>query len=364
MSVLKISAVTLFKRGAFLDGAATVAKHVFPNLTKRFPRQHECPLPVDLIRTICELAAQLDKTTRLSLLVTSKVVYAWVAQIHFQCLRVCDNTLLLFKKPGSVKRISAHILIVSLVPPLSPWLATDYDRFLKALPNLIHVRVQGLRHSGANVLLPCHVSSIEGNDIFRNASLNGIAPSTRAQIKHIYSELNNCPKSYSLSFPDWSALTHLLFGIEHSAGNNSGDISITQPQSNFPISAPYIPLPSSIVSCILMDSCSVGDYFQWAIDKALVDLVLGDTDPRIVYAAAASREEWVAPISRFNGYQARPKSQVKTVFQDAILYHGRGRKAHKLMWKRTIWEDADEVRKRRADSAVRQAAYRLLELRV
>ncbi|KAH8823365.1 hypothetical protein DL96DRAFT_1617388 [Flagelloscypha sp. PMI_526] len=346
VAVPKVAAKALPRPKTVVGGATIVVKHFFPVLlTKPFP-----PLPVDLVRTICELAAGLDRTTMHNLSLSSKEIRTWLAPTLFQHITVYAYSdwylqphqaeILLSGIAPYVQMVSTNLNLPSQIPIDTIWL-------LEALPNLTHIRLQANYRSPDEVFLPRQVCSLETRDHFPEPSRRAFASSTRARITHIYSELDD-PPSTSL-FSDWNALTHLCFKIRN---QTVAENCITN--STFPISAPFFPLPASIVSCILIDSFSNKEYFQWSVNQALLDLVRGDIDSRIVLAVAITKEQWTDPQGIM--------FSIRSGLQDALLYHGKCPRKFDMIWKETIWDEADEVRKRRVDPAVRRAVSRVLQI--
>ncbi|KAH8823371.1 hypothetical protein DL96DRAFT_272143 [Flagelloscypha sp. PMI_526] len=328
--------------------------------TKTFP-----PLSVDIARTICEFAAALDKTTASSLYMTSKDIRIWVTPIHFRRVLIRSHeSLLLLKAPGTLERIAPHVYSVSLQPLFGDdscqgpsQLAMDFDNFLKALPNLVHFRWPVLPHrsmwSKVSIVLPKTVSSLEIGDAFLEVSPRRNNNFNRTQITHIHSDLIHVP--YSSFFSDWSTLTHLFFEIRPQDYSNA---SIAR--STFPISPPpFSRLPTSIVSCVLMDSQSSAWRFNWTVNRVLVNLVLGDTDPRVVFAAGETRERWMV-VDRPGVTVVTPPekdlSWIRIGLKDAILYHNHNQRSYE-----SIWEQAEVVRRKRSKVEIRKAVYQLLQ---
>ncbi|KAH8823398.1 hypothetical protein DL96DRAFT_1713814 [Flagelloscypha sp. PMI_526] len=345
------------------------------NATPAFP-----PLPIDVMRTVCESAAELDKTTAASLCTSSRDLRLWVTPILFRRLVIRSyESLLLLKSSGMLERISSYVYSVSLQPRSGDLdhpsanlsrTAMEFKNFLKDLPNLVHFRWPlppvPSRWGYVSIVLPACVSSLEiAGDLLLPLPLSGFhhlgervrfESLARAQVHvtHIYSNLT---KTIGFSFfTRWSAITHVFFGIRP---ERAGDSIAT---STFPTSHPSFSLPDSIVSCILMDSLSSAQLFRWAIDRALVDLVLGDLDSRIVFCAGGTRKRWMKMRNKpgliMEITPAVDLSWIRVGLQDAILYYNPLRPRYE-----TIWEDAEVVRERRRTHRVRKSVYRLLRPR-
>ncbi|KAH8823370.1 hypothetical protein DL96DRAFT_1617403 [Flagelloscypha sp. PMI_526] len=201
------------------------------------------------------------------------------------------------------------------------------------------------------IILPNSVFSLEIGSVYLQPSPGKNNYFNRTQITHIHSDLID--PLYPSFFTDWSALTHLFFRI---LPRNYIDASIAS--STFPVNPPVSRLPASIVSCVVMDAQSSAWGFKWAIDQALVDLVLGDADPRVVFAAGETREYWMVvggPGVTVVTPPEKDLSWIRIGLQDAILYRDRNQRPYE-----TIWDQAEVVRRKRSQVEVRDAVYRLL----
>ncbi|KAH8824514.1 hypothetical protein DL96DRAFT_1614303 [Flagelloscypha sp. PMI_526] len=360
MDFLKAAVKTLNK----LDGAANKVKVIRKVAqTKSFP-----PLPVDVVRTICEFAASLDHNTARNLSMSSKDIREWVAPVYFRGVTIRNHqTLIRLKTSPVLERIGPHVRNLSLQPDFGDnavagpaQMEADFSSFLNALPNLVHFHWPVLAHRSmwgqVPISLPSHVCSLEiGSYCFdppTDFASAYSATNARTQVTHIYSELSD-PPTPSL-FIAWTALTHIFFDIrpQYQLGNSIAT-------STFPLSSPFHPLPRTIVSCILMDAQSSAWDFNWAINQALVDLVLGDTDPRIVFCAGEDRGRWMevgGPGIRVGIPPTVDLSWIRKGLKNAVLYHNRW--SHNF---EAVWIEAEEVRIRRKEPGVRAAVYKLLK---
>ncbi|KAH8823396.1 hypothetical protein DL96DRAFT_1617458 [Flagelloscypha sp. PMI_526] len=360
----KAASRTLDKTDSMLDAEKEVLSAV--RITRGFPL-----LPTDVAQTICEFAAELDKTTAHNLYMTSKDIRGWATPFHFRRVVIRSyESLLLLKTSETLGRIAPYIISVSLQPKVRDRstadpsrIAEDLSDFLKSLPKLVHFHWPLSPHESMwgqiFIALPRRVTSLEigcyylhppSNEPTSDGVLSESATRARKHITHLYSDLIS-PLPVSL-FTRWTALTHLFFGIRT---RNRFDDNIAN--STFPfLKAPFYPLPISIVSCIVADPFSSAHHFEWAIDQVFVDLVLDEIDSRIIFAAGESREFWM-----MNEPGIAPPvvdlSWIRIALDDAIVYHDQKKPLE------TIWEEADAVRRRRRTAAVRESVYNLLSPR-
>ncbi|KAH8823373.1 hypothetical protein DL96DRAFT_272168 [Flagelloscypha sp. PMI_526] len=320
--------------------------------TKSFP-----PLTVDIARIICEFAAELDKETASSLYISSKTIREWVTPIHFRRLEVSSyESLRLLKAPRTLRRIAPYVYSVSLqiayrddyrVDPCK--LAVDLNSFLRVLPNLVHFRWPYYSWYGeVGIILPRHVFSLEIS--YDYLAEERKATFTQPHITHLISNLQGTP--LDALFTTWTSLTHLFFEIHHQYHLDNSIVN-----STFPLRRPFVPLPASIVSCILMDTQGASEQFKWTINKTFIDLVLGDTEPRIVFAVWTTRDRWMTVLPGMNR-QTVDMSWIRIALQGAIVFHAHWQKNYE-----TIWEQAEEVRRKRTEFEVRESVYQLLNRR-
>ncbi|KAH8823403.1 hypothetical protein DL96DRAFT_1617475 [Flagelloscypha sp. PMI_526] len=357
-----------------IDHSEGETKVVCPdNTTRSLP-----PLPIDVARIICEYAAGLDKTTATRLCISSRDLRIWVTPILFRRLVIRSyESLLLLDSSGILGRIASYVYSVSLQPKRGDLdhskvnlsrIAAGFNNFLEVLSSLVHFRWPLppilSKWDQVSISLPARVSSLEiGGDlllprafVFHTSArvLTQSLSQARGNITHIFS---NLARTFDLSFfTTWTALTHIFFGIRPARVGDSIATFI------FPTSRPSFILPPSIVSCILMDSLSSAQLFRWAIDRALVDLVLGDTDSRIIFCAGGIRERWMKMTNKpeliMEVTPTVDLSWIRIGLQDAILYYNPLRPRYE-----TIWDEAGVVRERRRVSEVRASVYQLLRPR-
>ncbi|KAH8832358.1 hypothetical protein DL96DRAFT_1581784 [Flagelloscypha sp. PMI_526] len=364
MKFLKVAVRTLKKldRSANKEQVIRTVPDTVPQIvpqtviqTKSFP-----PLPVDIIRIICEFAATLNQTTAHNLSMSSKEIREWVLPERFQRVTIRKHRHLIRLSTSTVlRRIGPLVRNLSLQPGFENGsiarpvqMTADLSSFLDALPNLI--LAHGSIWDHVPIFLPTHVSSLEIGSHYldppTNSALDHSATKARTHITHIYSVLND-PPTPSL-FNAWTALTHIFFDIrpQYQLGNSIAT-------STFPLSPPFHPLPSSIISCILMDAQSCPWDFIWTINQVLVDLILGDTDTRIVFCAAEECERWIEVQIANVTSPAEDLSWIREGLKDAILYHNKW--SHKYDM---VWIEAEEIRIRRKEARVRAAVCKLFSL--
>ncbi|KAH8823325.1 hypothetical protein DL96DRAFT_1617242 [Flagelloscypha sp. PMI_526] len=313
------------------------------------------PLPIDIVRTMCEFAA-LDERTAQRLYVSSKDIREWVAPFRFQSIEIHNHrSLMRLQNPEILGSIAPHVFTISLQPDFGDActggptrMALDLKNLLDALPNLAHfhwpVLVSRSMWKNVAIMLPAWVFYLEIGQYYIQDSHDAVLPSTGHHITHIVSNLLD-PFRLDI-FTKWPALTHLCFEIHNSDRQWGRSIA----NCTFPITA----FPPTIISCILIDGQSDAWRFRWSIDNALVDLVLGDTDSRIVFAVYEKRETWM--ISGHKAVTSNPNlSWIREGLQDAILYHGRWQEPNE-----TIWAKVNPVVRRRRDPEVRKAVSSLL----
>ncbi|KAH8795219.1 hypothetical protein DL96DRAFT_1648344 [Flagelloscypha sp. PMI_526] len=328
------------------------------NKARSFP-----PLPVDVARIICEFAAYLDKKTARNISILSKDVRGWVAPILFQHIKICSyQSFMRLKSPDIMEHVAPFVSAVSLDPVAGDRLpgeceqmSTDLNKFLEALPRLTHFhRARSIGYSrwaGIDLTLPDCISSLQIGQSFlqlEHTKCNALPCVSRCYVTHMMSSLM-APVSPSV-FTNWPSLTHILFEIS----NCHTLCSIVD--STFPTDI----LPTSIVSCILVDSQSSACQFCWFIDQAFVDLVLGNTDARIVFSAGGSRESWMlldGPRKYLETSPTQDLTWIREGLRDAILFHD----SSKNVPPDSIWEEAEVIRRRRDDMLVRKAVYKLLD---
>ncbi|KAH8823350.1 hypothetical protein DL96DRAFT_1819076 [Flagelloscypha sp. PMI_526] len=316
------------------------------------------PLPIDVARNICEYAAALDKETARSLYSSSKNIREWVTPFLFRSIEIQSySTLMRVKAPDVLQRVAPHVYEVSLRPNIPDWgsstaqISLELTSFLNALPNLAHfvlphISSESIWHKVPIFLPPC-VTSLDTTQHFIEYSDRRLASSTRLHVTHLVSCLRTSFKTDA--FLKWPYLTHLFFEINprEYMGNSIA-------QATFPVKA----LPPSIVSCVLMQAKNHISIFRWSIDEYFVDLVLGDTDPRVVFAVHDIRARWLAK-GELGMAEANPPQdylrRIITGLQDAIVFHECSN--HPIS---TIWANAEWVRRRRRDLDVRAAAHSLL----
>ncbi|KAH8823327.1 hypothetical protein DL96DRAFT_1713749 [Flagelloscypha sp. PMI_526] len=345
----------------FLRSAASALKRSddSPGFVKRrlqaYKNRRLPPLPVDVAQTICELAAGLDEATARSLSVSSKDIREWVVPILFRRIEIRNHrSLMRLKALDVMARVAPNVRAVSIyqnIHTVCAGPAEDFRGFLDALPKLTHIQwPMSLEHNEWSEIafpLPLSVTSVNISQEFMQGSNDIAWPfSSRSRVTHIMSALLETIQVNV--FTRWPSLTHIFFEIyllpPHTRNSVSG--------STFPVEA----LPASIVLCILMDNRCMTWGFRWAIDQALVDLVLGDTNPRVVFGQGEIREDWLVPGKNHLAGELPELDEVRIGLQDAILYHD--------SWKEpteAIWEKAEDVRKRRSDIEVRRAVLGLLD---
>ncbi|KAH8823326.1 hypothetical protein DL96DRAFT_270288 [Flagelloscypha sp. PMI_526] len=109
MDFLNVGANTL---GKIMEATSIIMRTLQAQHAEPLP-----PLPIDLVRLVCEYAATLDTRTAGNLYATSKDIREWVAPVRFQSIEIRNyQSFMRLRVPEVMKRISPHVFTVSLQP--------------------------------------------------------------------------------------------------------------------------------------------------------------------------------------------------------------------------------------------------------
>ncbi|KAH8825861.1 hypothetical protein DL96DRAFT_1610104 [Flagelloscypha sp. PMI_526] len=310
-------------------------------------------LPIDVGRIICEFAAEIDSRTASNLNMASRTLHHWVTPIHFRYL--------VMKYPSSLVRLQRlHIAkaVRVLVFKPSGWssrgyktmLQSDLDKALAILPNVTTISFPERMIFAVRIgrILPVvHV------DWDLDQALSHLPHKrSRDEITHLFL---TGPFDAGSGFLNFQALTHLHISLTSTPDTTLGRALDSAYVDDLLKTVPVDQLPSSLRICTIVEWAElvVSPPHPWAFVK----LVLGITDPRIVFGVARPRCAW-----------SQERIRASCALRDAVLFWpGPGapqsspKRDQSLKSLEGIWEAAENVMRRREDVSLRERIYEMME---